>query len=265
MRPRPYLLVARNSVMSDLAYRGHFFFNLAGTVIYLAITWFLWKAVYASGGQIGGMGFQRAYLLVGVSMSLYGLVRTGTDYHVHNTVTSGDILRYLTKPMDFLTLFFSSALGDGLVSCVTIGLPSLVLAFVFSGAGFPPLANLLLFLPAVALGFLLNFLIDFLTGMSAFVVQSISGISNAKNTTILVLSGALVPLPFYPEGIRRVLEWLPFQALYNAPARILADGDAGVREALPFMLKQALWLLLFYLLVRLLFRAALKKLVVNGG
>jgi ABC-2 type transport system permease protein len=265
MRIKPYLTISRNEVMSALAYRGSFFFNFAGTVIYLVITWFLWNAIYRNGGTIGGIGFTRAYLYVGISISLVGLMGTGSDWYLHRRVSSGDILRYLTKPADFLPQFFAEALGDGIVNCVTIGLPSLIVAFLLSGAGFPTPANVLLFVPAVLIAFLLNFFIDFLTGLSVFLTQSISGISMAKETTVMVLSGALVPLAFYPEGIRRVLEWLPFQALYNTPARILADGALGVSEALPFLLRQAAWLLLFFLLVRLLLSAGLRKLVVNGG
>ena len=265
MRIKPYLAIARNEVMSALAYRGSFFFNFVGTIVYLVITWFLWKAIYRNGGTIGGIDFTRAYLYVGISISIVGLVSTGSDWYLHRRVSSGDILRYLTKPADFIPQFFAEALGDGIVNCVAIGLPSLIVAFLLSGAGFPSLANVMLFIPAVLIAFLLNFFFDFLTGLSVFITHSISGISMAKDTTVLVLSGALVPLAFYPAGIRRVLEWLPFQALYNTPARILADGAAGVSEALPFLLRQAAWLLLVYLLVRLLFSAGLRKLVINGG
>jgi len=264
-RAKAYLVIMKNCVMSALAYRGNFFFSLAGTVIYLVVAHFLWKAVYANGGSIAGLDFSRAYLYVGISISLVGIMATGADWQLHNMVKDGEILSFLTKPLDFQAQFFAFALGDGLVNCVAIGLPSLVLAFLLSGAGFPPLANLLLFVLAVAMSFLLSFLIDFLTGLSVFLTQSISGISMAKETTILVLSGALVPLPFYPKGVREVLEWLPFQALYNAPSRILADGALGVSEALPFLLKQGAWLLVFSYLARMCFSSALKKLVVNGG
>ncbi len=265
MRAKPYLLITRNGIMANLAYRGHFFFSLAGTVIYLVITWFLWKAVYANGGTIGGLPFSRAYMYVGVSMSLYGFMGTGTDWYLFNIVRRGDILRYLTQPIDFTTQFFSNALGDSVMSCMTVTLPSLVISILLSGAGVPALVNVLLFIPAVALGFLLNFFIDFITGLSVFLAQSISGIYQAKETTVMVLSGALIPLAFYPPGLRRVLEWLPFQALYTAPARILSDGSAGLSEALPLLLKQAGWLVIFFLLSRLLFSVGLKKLVVNGG
>lgn len=267
MRPRSYGAIVGNQVQSALAYRGHFLFSLSGTVVYLIVAYFLWKAVYASSGgdTIGGVTFERAYLYVGISMSLAAIIQTAADWSLNNLVTSGDIFRYLCRPQDFMGQLLAESVGDGLVNCIVVGVPALVLSFVLSGAGLPDLANVLLFLPAVAIAFFLNFLIDFVTGLSVFALQSSRGITNAKDTAILVLSGALVPLPFYPEGIRAVLEWLPFQGLYNAPARILADGAAGLADALPFFARQAAWAVLFFVLARVLFLAGQRKLVVNGG
>lgn len=267
MRLAPYRAIIRNEIQAALAYRGHFFFSLAGTVIYLVIARFLWKAVYASSGAaaIGGVGFERAYLYVGISMSLAGIIQTFADYSVNRLVSSGDIFRYLCRPQDLMGQLLAESVGDALVNCAVIGLPALVLSYALSGAGLPGLANVLLFIPAVAIAFFLNFLIDFITGLAVFPFQSIRGVTSAKDTAIMVLSGALVPLPFYPAGLRSVLEWLPFQALYNAPARILADGGAGIAEALPFLLRQAAWAALFFILARALFAAGLRKLVVNGG
>lgn len=267
MRPRSYTAIIGNQVQSSLAYRGHFLFSLAGTVIYLVVAWFLWKAIYAGSdtGLIGGVTFERAYLYVGISMSLAAVIQTAADWSLSGLVSSGDIFRYLCRPQDFQGQLLAESVGDGLVNCAVVGLPALVLSYALSGAGLPDLANVLLFVPALALAFFLNFLIDFVTGLSVFALQSSRGIINAKDTAIMVLSGALVPLPFYPEGFRSVLEWLPFQGLYNAPARILADGAAGIAEALPFLVRQAVWVALFFVLARVLFLAAQRKLVVNGG
>lgn len=267
MRLRSYSAIVRNEIQAALVYRGHFLFNLAGTAIYLVIASFLWKAVYACSGAeaIRGVGFERAYLYVGIAMSLAGLIQTNVDYTLNRLVMSGDIFRHLCRPQDFMGQLFAESVGDGIVNCAVIGLPALVLSYALSGAALPDLANILLFIPAVAMAFFLNFLIDFLTGLAVFPFHSIRGVTNAKDAAILVLSGALVPLPFYPAGIRSVLEWLPFQALYNAPARILADGRAGIAEALPFLARQAAWALVLFVLARLLFSAAHRKLVVNGG
>lgn len=267
MRIASYTAIVRNEIQSALAYRGHFLFSLAGTVIYLIIASFLWKAVFAGSdsGAIGGIGFERAYLYVGIAMSLAGVLQTSVDWTLNRMVSNGDIFRYLCRPQNFVGQVLAESIGGGIVNCIAVGIPALVISFALSGAGFPDLVNLLLFVPSVAIAFVLNFLIDFMTGLSVFAFQSSRGVINAKDTAIMVLSGALVPLPFYPPRVRAVLEWLPFQALYNAPARILADGHAGIAEALPFLARQAAWAIVFFILARIFFAAGLRKLVVNGG
>ena len=265
MKVKRYLIITRNSIMASLAYRGHFYFTLAGTVIYLVVSWFLWRAVYANGGVIGGLGFTQAYLYVGISMSLFQLMQTYADWTLRNIVSSGDLLRFLTKPMDFPLQHFADSAGGAVINCIAIAIPSLVTVYALSGAALPSVGRILLFIPSIVLGFLLNFFFDFLTGLTVFITHSMNGIAIAKETTVMMLSGAVVPLAFFPAGLRKVLDWLPFQALYNTPARLLTDATLDVGGVLVFFLKQAGWFLIFYLLVRFCFSAALRKVVVNGG
>ncbi len=265
MRTKCYLMITRNSVMASLAYRAHFFFTLASTAVFLAVSYFLWKAIYANGGSVGGMDFTQAFLYVGVSASLYGLMQTWTDWYMHNMITNGDLIRFLCKPLDFPIQLLFDCLGAGIMNFAGIALPSIIIVYLISGAPAPSLLSMAAFLPAIILGFLLNFFFDFLVGLTVFLTQSIWGIATAKEVTILFLSGATVPLAFFPPGIRGVLEWLPFQAVYNTPVRLLTDPTLAGGDVLLFFLKQAFWLLAFYALGRLFFSAALRRVVVNGG
>jgi ABC-2 type transport system permease protein len=262
---KPYVQITVNSLMSSLAYRWHFFFSLAGTVIYLIVARFLWKAVYASGGSIAGLSFGQAYLYVAVSMGLAGLTRTGSDWSLFNIFSSGDIVRYLARPQSLSGQLVADGAGTGIMNLITITLPSLAVAGLLSGMPFPGMARVLLFIPSVLMCFLLYFYFDFLTGLSVFVTQSIGGMSIAKDTTLMILSGGLVPLAFFPAGARAVLEWLPFQALFNAPVSLLVGPLPNMAQAGFILGRQAVWLFIFFALTQALYDRALKRLVVNGG
>jgi ABC-2 type transport system permease protein len=265
MRIKPYLVIVKNSFMSDFAYRGHLYFTFAGSIIYLIVSWFLWKAIYANGGTIGGLTFSQAYMYVGISIGISSIMQTDVDWQLHRFVSSGDIIRFLTKPIDFPLQLFADASGSGITNSMMIALPSFIVVYIISGAGLPSPAGILFFVISVAIGYLLNFFFDFLIGLTVFLTQSIGGVVMAKDTIVLFLSGAVVPLAFFPEGVRRVLNWLPFQALYNTPVRLLIDNSLGTGDVAILFLKQAGWLILFYLIVRIFFSKALKRLVVNGG
>ncbi len=265
MTAKSYLMITRNSMMAGLAYRAHFFFTVLGTVVYLVVSYFLWKAIYAGAEVINGLTFSQAYLYVGISISLFGLMQAWTEWYMSSLIVNGDLIRFLCKPMDFpLQLLFDQT-GQVVMNLAGIALPAMIVCYALCGAPVPSVLHVLLFTGAVCLGMLLNFCIDFITGLSAFATQSIWGISTAKEVTVMFLSGAAVPLAFFPDAFRRVLEWLPFQAIYNTPVRLLIDPTLTGPEMLLFFLKQAGWLILLWLLARLLFKIALRKLTVNGG
>jgi ABC-2 type transport system permease protein len=86
-----------------------------------------------------------------------------------------------------------------------------------------------------------------------------------KEVIVLALSGALVPLQFYPEAARRAIEWLPFQAIYSIPLGILLDGAAAPLRALGLLGTQAAWVVILFLAARAAFARASRAITVNGG
>jgi len=169
------------------------------------------------------------------------------------------------RPLDYMAMQIFDILGFVAGNLIAIALPSfLIVAFVF-GMPIPLGLNLPLCLVSLALSFLISFCIDFLVGNIGFYTESTWGISMTKEVIVLSLSGALVPLQFYPEAFRRVLEWLPFQAIYNAPLGILMDGSMTPAKMLGVLGTQAAWALLLFIAARAAFARASRAVTVNGG
>lgn len=78
------------------------------------------------------------------------------------------------------------------------------------------------------------------------------------------LSGAIIPLPFMPGGVRRFLELLPFAGMFNVPLRIYS-GDLSGTEMLRGIGLQCFWFVTLLALGKALCRAAERKVVVQGG
>ena len=76
-----------------------------------------------------------------------------------------------------------------------------------------------MFLVATIFGFLILALINFLVGLLAFSFQSIDGISRAKQNFIQLASGLMLPLAFFPDWLRNILEYLPFKMITDVPLR----------------------------------------------
>jgi len=258
-------MVLRNSLLANLVYRAHFFFMLLGTIIYLGVSWFLWRSIYTNMSELNGLSFGKAFLYVGVSLSLYGLMQNWVEWQMYHQILEGDIIRFLGKPLDYQLHLFFDTLGSIAVNLVGIALPSFLLAFFLSGHSLASAGNLIFFLLAVGLGVLINFSIDFMVGLTVFLTHSIWGISTAKEVLVLFCAGAVIPLPFFPPSLRQILEWLPFQAIYATPIQILSAPPLEPNELLSFFLRQLGWLVVFILLTRFFFNLAVRRIVVNGG
>ena len=106
---------------------------------------------------------------------------------------------------------------------------------------------------------------DFLIGLISFHTESIWGISTMKDTVIVLLAGAVIPLPFFPESIRNIVMWLPFQAIYNLPLKILTEKSYTFADFGVILLQQLFWIVALIIISRLCFKKASKAITINGG
>jgi ABC-2 type transport system permease protein len=262
---RRYLTVLRASMQANLAYRAHFLFLLLGNAIYIVVTWFLWKSIYGSTADLNGMSFERTFTYLALAMSIVVLLQTWAEWGISRRILTGDIVIDLLRPLDFLLMQMFDVLGFVGGNFLAITLPSFLIVILAFGMPVPLGLNLILFIASLALAFLVSFLIDFLVGTIAFYTESTWGVCATKEVIVLALSGALIPLRFYPEPIKRVLEWLPFQAIYNLPLSVLMDGSARPLEALGDLGIQAAWVLALLAAARAFFARASRAVTVNGG
>jgi ABC-2 type transport system permease protein len=99
----------------------------------------------------------------------------------------------------------------------------------------------------------------------AFYSESVWGLSITKEIVVTVFSGALIPLQFFPDGMQKVLFWLPFQAIYHTPIMMVTKADQGLHVFLPMLLIQVLWAVALFSLTRLFYMQAIKVLRIAGG
>ena len=77
-------------------------------------------------------------------------------------------------------------------------------------------------------------------------------------------AGAVIPLPFFPDGIRTVMELLPFASMQNVPLRIYS-GDMMGNEIVKAIILQVVWLVILIAGGKALCACAEKKVCVQGG
>jgi ABC-2 type transport system permease protein len=104
-----------------------------------------------------------------------------------------------------------------------------------------------------------------MTALFAFYTESIWGISATKEAIILFLSGAVIPISFYPSPLKEIMYMLPFQAIYDSPLRILINAGLKIDDCLFIIARQLLWVLIIIILCNLWYKKVIKVLTINGG
>lgn len=262
---RGYLAVLRGGIMSGIAYRAGFFFLILGNVLYLTVAYFLWKSIYQNTTIIHGLTFNDAYLYAALGSTVFVLLKTYADWQISHDIADGTVAVYLSKPVDYQLYSLFTSLGDTLISASVVALPTLLILVLVFKVTFVLGPGLLLFPFSLMLAFLLSFCFDYMTGLMAFYTESIWGISTTKEILISILAGALVPLQFYPEAIQKVLQVLPFQAIYYTPLMMVTRPNQDWGTLLASMGIQAFWVVILFICTRLFYNQAIKVLRVAGG
>ena len=272
---KPFL---RAGAIDTMAYRFNILIWAVVTVFEVACLIFLWLAVYRS--SAGGMdaeihGFRyREMISYVVLTTIFNFVTFANDtlWNINTDIRKGTIGNYLIKPISYRGKFAATNLGGLLTMTLLFGLPFYSAALVtLSGLGFLPdlhfpafFAHLGLFLLAGLCASLLNDTISYIFGVLCFYTSSGWGLNSLKVTLISFLSGTLLPLAFFPAGLREAVSWMPFAGMAQNPILILMM-KYDLAQSLRCTALTAGWIVLLELLARLLFSHAVRKVTVQGG
>lgn len=264
---RPYLAFARTAFLNLLAYRARYFVGILTYVFNVTVWYYIWRALFSEGGaeRLGGFTFPQMLTYVATGWILRSFYFNEVDRDIANQVTEGRLAMQLIKPVDFQLLTLSQALGESVFRGALFAGPiALVLLLVFPllpPASFEAAA---LFVLSGVLSALLVATLNFCVGLIAIRTKSILGFLRAKYLVLELLSGLLIPPSFFPEWMRPILAWLPFPHMNYTPGRIYLGLVTG-REAFLALGTQAAWVVILFLLGRLLWATSRKRIVLQGG
>lgn len=272
---KPFL---RAGAIDTMAYRFNILIWAVITVCQVACLVFLWLAVYRS--NAGGMdaeihGFTyREMIAYVVLTTIFNFVTFNNDtlWNINTDIKKGTIGNYLIKPISYRGKFAATNFGSFLTMTLLFGVPLYTAALLTLGClGFLPdlsfpafFAHLALFLLAGLCASLLNDTIAYIFGVLCFYTSSGWGLNSLKETLVAFLSGTLLPLAFFPAGLREAVSWMPFAGMSQNPVLILMM-KYDLAQSLRCLALSVAWIMLLELFAKLLFTRAVRKVTVQGG
>ncbi len=267
MNIKKYLTLMRAGIIEALQFRLSFIIMVIGNMAYLILIYYLWKAIYSSSGTdvVNGMTFTDTLIYLVLATALFNFMEMYTVWEVGRNIQSGKIVLDLLKPMPYRRFLFWSYSGSFVVQFFLTFLPTFIVVAVVTHGAVPLGINLLFFALSVIMAVSINYSIDFIVGTICLYTESIWGINIMKQVIVLLLSGATIPLAFFPDALRSIMYYLPFQAVYNAPLTVLLNGDPQPEELMNIMGTQLLWCIAMMVISKLFWRKSIKQVTVNGG
>lgn len=264
-----YSTFIRISFLKMLAYRLRYYTGILTYLIHVAVYYFIWKAIYSNvsavNGVLNGFTFEEMVTYVAVGWIARSFYFSDIDYDINELVRSGEISNFLIRPVNFQIMMLSQAFGASLFRLGFFSIPIGVVVFITFPVMFPQnLETFALFALSTLLGFGVFAAFNFLIGLLAFALKSIEGVMRAKANLIQLLSGLLLPLSFFPDWFRILLEYLPFKGIAYVPLQIymgkISDSEACLQIAL-----QGAWLVALLFAGTFFWSRAMNTLAVQGG
>jgi ABC-2 type transport system permease protein len=235
---------------------------LVSPVVYLSV----WVSIANVQGSVSGLtanDFITYYLTLLVVDQLTSEITIHIfAYKIQDGTLSGDLLRPVHPILTNALVSNIAFKALNLIAFIPIWIALLLL--------FRPdyssvtLGSILLAIPGILIGFCLNFLLGAMITCMAFWTTRVYSISQFFYLLIILLSGQFVPLQLLPQSVQQVAQYLPFQMFRFVPVEIIRNRLST--ETILFDYGVSLiWLVVFYLLFRWIWRAGVKRFSAVGA
>ena len=264
---RAYGALMRSGIMETLQFRASAIVMLFGNIVYLVVIYNLWKAIYASVDTpvVNGMTFNDTMIYLVLASAQFSFMEARLVWLMGWSIQDGDIVVQLLRPISYEMYNLFYIIGQNMCSFVATFIPTFIIVEIVTHGAIPIGVNIIYYLIAVLIGSLINFAVDFFVGTICLYTQSIWGINIMKEILVTFLSGATVPLAFFPETLHKIVMFLPFHAIYNTPLTLLIHDDLPIEQIADMILTQFVWLVIVLVIAKVFWRASERVITVNGG
>ncbi|KQO18171.1 ABC-2 family transporter protein [Paenibacillus algorifonticola] len=260
-----YLDFIRIRFITMLAYRVNYYSGIVIYAINIGAYYFLWKAIFGEQQELAGFTVAQMTTYVAVSWMARAFYFNNLDREIANDIRDGSVATQMTRPYSYLLVKMMQGFGEGLFRLLLFMIPGMIIVCLIFPVTLPtdPM-TWMIYLVMLLFSFLINSQINILTGLFAFFVENNEGMMRMKRVMVDLFSGVVVPIAFFPGWLAAIMKWLPFQAITYLPSSVFTGRTPGSEIAGVFGL-QVVWFVVLLVPIWFTWRAARKRLFVQGG
>lgn len=252
-----------------LHYRTSFLTTIVMDPLFFVINFMIVSSIYRynQADRIAGYSMtQMLWYFATISFTWY-IIYNSTDRNLSDKIVSGALASDLQKPLSVFQSELANAIAIRLLGVAFNLIPSMLL---YSWVCFPDFLTwqaLLKYGVTAALAFLIYYELCFLIGLSAFAITNNYSMQSIKFFVIILMTGAVIPLDFFPAGFTNLLKFFPFQYLFYWPSQFFLNrpGYGSGELFFKIIMIQGFWCAVLYGLCRFFWEKSIKRFCSAGG
>lgn len=265
---KAYLTIVKIRFAVQLQYRAAAAAAFSTQLFFGFVKVMVFHGFYASTSVVQPISLEQAVTYAWVVQVTFRMSPWAGDNDIIDMIRNGHVAYELCRPLSLYFNWYCRLLSQKIVPVLLTGVPLYVLVyFLPAGYGLKPPDSL-----AAGAAWIISMCFALLLGCAIGNIMSIStiwtlsglGMQGIVPALIMVFSGVIVPLLYYPDWAQGILRYLPFSSLLDIPLRFYL-GVLPVLDLPSFVLIQITWTIAFMVLGILLLKAGMKRVVIQGG
>lgn len=269
----PYLSVFRMRFVLMLQYRAAAIAGFGTQCWWGFIKVMVFAAFFASTTVHQPINFAQAVTYTWLGQAFLALLPWTGDPEIAEMVRTGNVSYERLRPLDTYFYWYARAMAWMIARAV----PRSAMMFAFAAVVVPTVGlgdwrlrmpaspeSALLFVAAMVCVVMLSSAFVMLINIMTVVTLSDRGANALAVPLVIVLSGSIVPLPFFPNWMQPFLFLQPFAGLVDIPYRIYFGNLAGW-IALAGMAQALVWTAVIVLAGHRWMNVTMRRLQVQGG
>jgi ABC-2 type transport system permease protein len=263
-RPKTYAALISTAARQQTTYRAELFSRVVSMAIFMAVFMALWSTAFRTSGNqvISGFSFQMMiwYLIMTETMVLS---TSRIFLEISESVKNGELAYSLVRPVSYPVLQVMQSLGNSVPRFLTNLTTGVAVVWPVLGTVAGSIEGFCAFLVLAIFGLLLDALLALLIGLTAFWIEDVTPVYWIYQKLLFTVGGMLVPLDFFPEWLRGVVDHLPFRLVVYAPAKMFVAFDFGA--FCKTVAQDCIYVAIISFVLWAVWQAARRRMVIQGG
>lgn len=266
---KKYLSFFRLHFIQGLQYRSAAIAGMTTQLVWGLLTILAFGVFYKTDPASYPMTFAASVTYIYLQQAFLALFNFWViDQEIFNSIINGNIAYEFCRPIHIYPMWYSKNLAIRLSSAALRCFPILIIGIVipspYNIAAPPTLFHFMAFIISLLLGLGVNVALIMLIYGFSFYTISPQGLRVLFVSLSDFCAGAILPLPFFPDKLRHIMELLPFASTLNAPLMIY-NGSMTLTKMYFTLALQLFWFITLVFVGLVIFRVARKRFLFQGG